>query len=145
MESNFIENMLAKKLAPIGVDPLGKMQFSGKHDELCFLKQESSRNALGLLKAEDKENIIPNLIHQMLERAEELALENISEQPKKIHLQILKETEMKHPIFKGASSAKIINRIKNSRTKMNGNDIFRTIEMNHLSKMKDSTNFFYTI
>ena len=128
--------------AKIKIDPFGKMQIVGKHDNLCYLKHESSRKALGLLKAEDKENIVPDVTQKMLERAEELELENLSEKPKKIHLQILRETEMKHPIFKGASSCKIINRIKNARTKINGNDVFRTIEMEHLSKMKDSNNFF---
>ena len=55
---------------------------------------------------------------------------------------MLREAQESHPTFKGASNTKIINRIKNSRTKYNGNDVFRTIEMSHLSKMKNSNQFF---
>ena len=61
---------------------------------------------------------------------------------KKNHLQVLQEMEMKHPIFKGASNTKIISWIKNSRSKLNGNNIYRTIEMENLAKVKNSNLFF---
>ena len=81
----------------------------------------------------------------MLERAEEIALKNLSMPPKIIHLQVLQEMEMKYSIFKGASNTKIILRIKNSRSKLNGNDIYRTIEMENLAKVKNSNLFFYIL
>ena len=100
---------------------------------------------MGFIKDDDKENSPPDLTQVMLERAEEIALKNLSMQPKKIHLQVLQEMEMKYTIFKGASNTKIISRIKNSRSKLNGNDIYRTIEMDNLAKVKNSNLFFYNL
>ena len=79
----------------------------------------------------------------MLQMAEDIALQNMSMPPKKIHLHVLQDMEIKFNVLCGASNTKIINRIKNARTRMNGNDIFRTIESENLSKMKNS-NFFFT-
>ena len=75
--------------------------------------------------------------------AEDIALQNMSMPPKKIHLQVLQDMEMKYNVFRGASNTKIINRIKNARPRMNGNDIFCTIESENLSKMKNSNLFFF--
>ena len=100
------------------MDECGKIvNLIGNHDESCFLKQESSRLALGYVNENEKENSLINLTQKMLDRAESLALENLSMQPKKIALQVLQETEMNHQIFKSASNCKIVNRMKNSRTK----------------------------
>ena len=125
--------------AKIKMCPQGKIEMLGKHDISCYEKQESSRIAMGFNDTLfEKENCIPDLTEKMLNRAGELAVENMSEQPKKILLQVLRETEKMHHIFKGASSCKIINRIKNARAKHNHNDVCRRIEMDYLAKMKNS-------
>ena len=40
--------------------------------------------------------------------------------------------------LKGASNSKIINRIKNVRTNINGNDIYQTIKSDNLTKLNNS-------
>ena len=110
-----------------------------------FLKQAIYRKAMGFIAEDEDENSPPDSTQVMLERAKEIALKNLSMQPKKIHLQILQEMEMKYSIFKGVSNTKIISRIKNSRSKSNGNDIYRTIEMENLAKVKNSNLFFYIL
>ena len=115
---------------------------SGDHHETCITKAETSRSALGYTKDLDQQDLTINVTERMLNRAEELALNNLSMPPKKIHLKVLQEIKEKHPVFKGASNHKIINRIKNARSKLNGNDMYRTIEMDHLSKIKNSNLFF---
>ena len=97
---------------------------------------------MGYISENGKENGPPDLTQKMLQMAEDIAIQNMSMPPKKIHLQVLKDMEMKHNVFRSASNTKIINRIKNARTRMNGNDIFRTIESENLSKMKNSNLFF---
>ena len=132
--------------AKIKVNSIGTVvEVTGKHDSSCFLKQETMRVALGLVDKENTENAPIDVTHRMLERAEEIALKNLSMPPKKIHLQVLKEMECKHKMFRGASNTKVISRIKNARTKMNGNDVYRTIEMENLSKIKNSNLFFYNL
>ena len=80
----------------------------------------------------------------MLKRAQEIALEDISMPPKKVHLKVLQEVKLQHKLFKGVSDQKIMNKVRNTRTNLNGNDVFRTIEMDILlRKLKILTFFFY--
>ncbi len=68
---------------------------------------------MGLHDTFETEDYVPNLTEKMLERAEELALENISEKSKNIYIQVLHETRERYLTFKGASNSKLANRIKN--------------------------------
>ena len=115
---------------------------SGKHHETCIMKAEISRSALGFTEDLDQQDLTINVTKRLLNRAEELALKNLSMPPKKLYLQVLQEIKEKHTVFKGASIHKNINRIKNARSKLNGSDMYRTIEMDHLSKIKNSNLFF---
>lgn len=128
--------------AKIKMSSLGKTELIGNHHISCFKKNEFTRKAMGFHDTFETEDSVPDLTEKMLERAEELALENISEKPKNIYIKVLRETQERYETFKGASNSKMLNRIKNSRTKQNGNDVFRTIEMTNLSKMKNSHLFF---
>ena len=132
--------------AKIKICPKGNvMKTFGNHNKSCYIKQESTRKAMGFVNETDKENCPPDLTQKMLKMAEHIALQNMSMPPKKIHLQVLQDMEMKYNVFRGASNTKIINRIKNTRKRMNGHDIFRTIESENLSKMKNSNLFFYNL
>ena len=115
---------------------------SGKHHDTCIAKAETSRSALGFTEDLDQQDLTINVTERMLNRAEELALKHLSMPPKKIHLQVLQEIKEKHNVFRGATNHKIINRIKNARSKLNGNDMYRTVEMDHLARIKDSDQFF---
>ena len=129
--------------AKIKICPKGDvLKTIGKHDKSCFIKQEATRKALGLISETTDENGPPDLSEKMLQMAEDIALKNMSMPPKKIHLQVLQDMEMKHNVFRGATNTKIINRIKNARTRMNGNDVFRIIESENLAVVKDSNQFF---
>ena len=55
---------------------------------------------MGFIAEDEDENSPPDLTQVMLKRAEEIALKNLSMPPIKIHLQVLKEMEMKYSIFK---------------------------------------------
>ena len=72
---------------------------SREHHDTCIMKAEISRSALGFTKDLDQQDITINVTERMLNRAEELALKNLSMPPKKIHLQVLQEIKEKHPVF----------------------------------------------
>jgi len=129
--------------AKIKVNSLGKViEVIGEHNSSCYIKQEMTQYALGYVKINEDQRSPPDMTEAMLQRAEEIALKNLSMAPKKVHLIVLKEMEQKYKIFKGATNIKIISRVKNCRTKLNGNDVYRTIEMESLSKIKNSNLFF---
>ena len=65
--------------------------------------------------------------------------------PKKVHFQVLREAQLKYNVFKSALDQKIINKVQNARSNLNGNDFFRTIEMDTMAKVKNSNLFFYTL
>ena len=83
-----------------------------------------------------------DLTQYMLERAGKIAFKKSFNATQKFYLQVLKET--KYPIFKGAPNTKIIFWIKISRSKLNGNDIYRTIEMDNTLKVLILTYFFFS-
>ena len=57
-------------------------------------------------------------------------------------LKVLEVTKVVNYSFNGATNLQIINRVKNSRAKLNRNDIFRTIEMENVAKSLFSNYFF---
>ena len=118
----------------------------GDHHVSCYYKKADTRKALCYLDPkvpkDDDFECAPDLTHMMLNRAEEIALEDISLPPKKVHQQVLRGVQLKHKVFKGASDQKIMNRVRNSRSNLNGNDVFRTIEMDTISRVKNSNLFF---
>ena len=130
----------------IKVDLFGTvLDVQGEHHGSCHFKQESSRTALGYLplNPEDCNKIeMLDLTDMMLAKAQEIATKDLSLGPKIIHSMVLQETKMNHQIFKGASDQKIINKVRNCRSKLNGNDVFRTIKMDAVARVKNSNNFF---
>ena len=128
---------------------MGKVITSeGDHHLSCFYKQSETRKALGYIQLPDPQDkdfeTPPDMTNFMLKRSQEIALEDISMPPKKVHLKVLQEVQLKHKIFKGVSDQKIMNKVRNTRTNLNGNDVFRTIEMDILlRKLKILTFFFY--
>ena len=135
-------------LAKIKINQMGKVITSeGDHHLSCFYKQSETRKALGYIQPPDPQDedfeTPPNMTDFMLKRAQEIALEDISMPPEKVHLKVLQEVQLKHKLFKGASDQKIMNKVRNTRTNLNGNDVFRTIEMDTVAKVKNSNLFFY--
>ena len=121
----------------------GKVTVSqGDHHISCYYKKADTRKALGFIQPPDPEDddfeSLPDLTEMMLKRAEEIALNDISMPPKKVHFQVLTEAQLKYKVFKGASDRKIINKVRNARTNLNSNDVFRTIEMDTMAKAKKS-------
>ena len=118
---------------------------TGKHSDSCYAKAEESRVALGIVDLNvDNENVkkSKNLTHFMLKRAEEIALENLAMRPKQVFLKVLEEAKVDNYSFNGATNLQIINRVKNCRAKINGNDVFRTIEMDNVAKSTKTNQFF---
>ena len=136
--------------AKIKVYKKGKVTISqGDHHISCHYKQAETRKALGFIQPPDPEDddfeSPPDLTAMMLKRAEEIALNDISMPSKKVHFQVLREAQLKHKVFKAASDHKIINKVRNARTNLNGNDVFRTTEMDTMAKVKILIYFFYIL
>ena len=134
--------------AKIKVDFYGEVfDIQGSHDNSCHYKQVSTRKALGFLNPVKNNDLNCHqeidVTDKMLARAAEIATKDLSLPPRKIHEMILKEIKREYRFFKGASDQKIINKIRNSRTYLNGNDVFRTIESDIVAKVKNSNFFFY--
>ena len=109
----------------------------GKHANSCYAKAEEHRTELGIFDFNVDQNQIKkskDLTDFMLRGAEEICLDNLSLRPKQVFLKVLEETKVDNYSFNGATNLQIINRGKNSRAKLNGNDIFRTIEMENVAK-----------
>ena len=137
----------SKYQVKIKIDKKGKViKTIGEHHVSCYHKQSDTRKALGFLQPTDPQDndfeCAPDLTEMMLQRAEEIALNDISLPPKKVHMLVLQEVQLKHKVFKGASNQKIMNRVRNSRSNLNGNDVFRTIENDTISRVKNSNLFF---
>ena len=135
--------------AKIKVDFFSKFfDIQGSHDNSCHYKQVSTRKALGYLNPVKNNDFNSHqeidVTDKMLARAAEIATKDLSLPPRKIHEMILNEIKSEHRFFKGASDQKIINKIRNSRTYLNGNDVFRTIESNIVAKVKNLNLFFFT-
>ena len=66
----------------------------GDHHVSCYYKQADTRRALGYVQPTDPEDqdfeSPPDLREMMLKRAEEIALNDISMAPKKVHLMVLR-------------------------------------------------------
>ena len=100
--------------AKIKVNKKGKViDTQGDHHISCYYKQADTRKALGFIQPPDPEDddfkTPPDLTEMMLKRAEEIALNDISMPPKKVHFQVLREAQLKYKVFKGASDQKITN------------------------------------
>ena len=67
---------------------------------------------------------------------------NLCLRPKQVFSKVLEETKVDNYSFNGATNLQIINRVKNSRAKLNGNDIFQAIEMENVAKSSFSNQFF---
>ena len=59
----------------------------------------------------------------MLLRAEEICLDNLSLHPKQVFLKVLEEMKVENYSFNGATNLQIINRVKNSRAKLNAKGV----------------------
>ena len=117
----------------------------GSHSEACFAKFEENRSALGIIDINVDENKFKktkDLTDFMLHRAEEICLDNLSLRPKQVFLKVLEDTKTDNYSFNGATNLQIINRVKNCRAKLNGNDVFRTIEMENVAKSSFTKQFF---
>ena len=133
--------------AKIKINQNGKVVTSQcDHHLSCFYKQSDTRKALGYIQPPDPQDndfeTPPNMTDFMLKRAQEIALEDISMQPKKVYPQVLQEVQLKHKLFKGASDQKIMNEVRNTHMNLNGNDVFRTIKMDTVAKVRNSNSFF---
>ena len=118
---------------------------TGQHSESCYAKFEDTRMALGIIDENDVTHLSKksqNITNFMLQRAEEICLENLSLRPKQVWLKVLEETKTDNFSFNGATNFQIINRVKNCRAKLNGNDVFRTIEMENVAKSSFTNQFF---
>ena len=87
------------------------MTTEGDHHVSCFYKQSDSWKVLGYIQPPDPQDDDLETPHDMtefmLKRAKEIVLEDISIQPKTVHLKVLQEVQLKHKVFKGASDQKI--------------------------------------
>ena len=115
--------------AKIKVDFFGNVfDIQGDHDTSCHYKQASTRKALGFVNPQKKSDLNchqeVDVTDKMLARAAEIATKDLSLPPRKIHEMVLQEVRKDYHYFKGASDQKIINKIRNSRTYLNGNDVF---------------------
>ena len=132
--------------AKLKMNSLGTIfDVKGKHAESCYAKAEESRTALGIIDGNIDENTVKkskDLTDFMLRRAEEIGLENLSLRPKQVFLKVLEETKIDNYSFNGATNLQIINRVKNSRAKLNGSDIFRTIESEKVGKSSTTKQWF---
>ena len=97
-------------------------------------------NAVDLEDGDQNKQV--DVTEKMLTRATEIATEDPTLPPRKIYELILKEIKGQHRFFKGASDQKIINKVRNSRTYLNGSDVFRTIETNTVAKVRNTNPFF---
>ena len=82
----------------IKINKSGKVVSSeGEHHVSCYYKQQETRKALGYIQPSEPEDQDfenpPDMTAFMLKRAEEIALEDISMPPKKVHIKVLQEVQ----------------------------------------------------
>ena len=122
----------------------GRLIETGKHDLSCSLKSGIKSPLVDLTNIESSPSKNPavNFSHMMRERAEFLALDDISKTPKEIWLQIVEEMNKEKKTWKGLSDNQIKNVVKNRRAEATGGDIFREMEKPKYAMVKDS-NFWF--
>ena len=73
---------------------------SGEHHDTCIMKAETSRLAIGFTENLDQQDLTINVTERMLNRAEELALKNLSMLPKKFIYKSYKKLRKNIPFLR---------------------------------------------
>ena len=78
----------------------------------------------------------------MFDIVDDLALSNMNWTPNKACKELKVILDSKAKAWNGHAAQQIIKRVKNARAELCGNDVFRTIEQDHVGKVKGTNNWF---
>ena len=84
--------------------------------------------------------MVPDISEEMKTIIEDVVLKNLLTKPSSAYQIIKKHFDGKYGTCKALNDKQVISRVKNTRSKMNSNDIFRTIELGSVSKLEDTDN-----
>ena len=76
---------------------------------------------------------------------ETLVLEDLGLNPKSIWQDVSDEMNRKYPTWNGTTDCQVKTLVKNTRTKVGGGDVFRTLEKPPMNMVKSSDQFFYSL
>ena len=125
---------------------------SGEHSTECKIKTKGNRKALAPIKVDGnggnggddskKHPKVKDWTVYMLQLASDVALKNRAFPPKKVCEIVFAQMKKKNgSVWRGATENQVMNKCRNVRAKLNGSDVFRTVESPEFSRI-DGTNHF---
>ena len=103
----------------------------GAHADTCLMKiDQVTAVKIGVS--------VLNISKEMKTIIGNVALKNLLTAPSPAYQIIKKHFDGKYGTYKALNDKQVISRVKNTRSKMNSNDIFRTIELGSVSKLEDT-------
>ena len=106
---------------------------SGAHANTCLIKI----NQVTTVKTGVS---VPDISEEMKTMVDNIALKNLLTTLLSAYQINKKYFDRKYSTYKALNNKQVISHVKNTRSKMSSNDIFRTIELGSVSKLEDTNN-----